>query len=61
MVPDEVGIRRISRKLEELQVEHEVIEESDPPYDGQAMAIGCNLIRDRSPMRKVVSNLPLLR
>jgi len=61
MVPDEISLRRLARKFEERDIAHELVTESDLPYDGQAMAIGCELVKDRSRIRKEVANLPLFR
>ena len=59
-IRDEGHLCRLARKFEDADIEHTCIEESDPPYDGQLMAIGCQLVRDRRPVRKVVSTLPLV-
>lgn len=59
--PDEPRLRALACKLAAAQIAHTVVEEVDPPYTGQATAIGCALVNDRRPVRKVVSNLPLLR
>lgn len=59
--PDEPRLRALARKLAEARVDHTLIEEVDPPYTGQATAIGCALVNDRRPVRKVVSELPLYR
>lgn len=56
----EIHLRRLHHQLQKADIEHTVIEESDPPYDGQLMAIGVGLVRDRRPVRKVVSSLPLV-
>lgn len=59
-VGTESELLRISRKLRDLQVEHEVIIESDDPHTGCAMSLGCALVRDREPLRRALSSLPLL-
>lgn len=59
-VADEPSLREVAVKLAQAGVEHEVIVEVDPPWTGQATCIGCGLVRDRSPVRKVVRKLPLL-
>lgn len=59
-VPDEPALRDLARRLDEAGVDHKLVVEVDVPFDGQATCIGCGLVRDRRPVRKVVSNLPLL-
>ncbi len=46
--------------LWEAEIPHTVIYEPDSPYDNEAMAIGIWPTRDRSPIRKITSELPLL-
>ena len=58
---DEPRLRMLASRLAAAQIAHTVVEEVDPPYTGQATAIGCALVSDRRPVRKVVSSLPLLR
>jgi hypothetical protein len=59
-VPDEASLRALSRRLDVAGVDHKLVVEVDVPFDGQATCIGCSLVHDRRPVRKVVSNLPLL-
>ena len=49
----------ISHLLSEYDITHSVVTESDKPYSGQAMAIGLELVRDRSKVKKCLSYLPL--
>jgi len=56
-VEDETSLRRLAARLPGSCL----VEEVDPPYGGQAMAIGCPLVVDRTAIRKEVSSLPLLR
>jgi len=58
---DEAHLREVSSRLTASQVAQTLIEESDGAFAGQAMAIGCELVQDRTPIRKVVSSLPLLK
>ena len=51
----------VSRVLESRSIEHTRVEESDGPYAGQLMALGLELVNDRTMVRKAVSQLPLLR
>lgn len=60
-VPTETHLRNVYRELENRDIPATLVEESDLPYEGQATAIGIDLIRDRTELRKVVSNLPLYR
>ena len=57
----EESLRRVAAALHENDVAHTEVCESDAPYAGQLMAIGLELVRDRSLARKVLSCLPLLR
>lgn len=59
-VDTESELRRVSHKLRDLQVKHEVIVESDAPHTGCAMSLGCALVRDRELVRRALSSLPLL-
>lgn len=57
----EEHLRSIHRKLELRDIDCTLIEETDPPFEGVAMSIGMGLVKDRTRVRKVVSNLPLLK
>lgn len=57
----EAHLDEIARRLESVNVPLTLIEESDGPFAGQKMALGLDLVTDRTPVRKVVSSLPLLR
>lgn len=48
-------------QLQIAEIPHELIEEIDPPYAGQAMAIGIHPIEDRTSIQKILSYLPLLK
>ena len=60
-VENEAALAALSSKLEEAKVEHTQIREPDAPWCGQLTAVGCGLVNDRTPVRKVVASLPLLR
>ena len=60
-VPGEAALKALAGKMAAAGIEHRLMDEPDAPWDGQAMAIGCQLLHDRSRVRKVVSQLPLLR
>jgi peptidyl-tRNA hydrolase len=57
-VPDEVTLLRLAERLLQAGLARHVVFESDPPYQGQAMAIGLQPAR-RSLLRPHLSNLPL--
>jgi hypothetical protein len=56
--PNELFI--LLEQLRRDEVPHAAIIESDPPYDGQLMAIGIEP-RPRAELRRYVSSFPLLR
>lgn len=56
---DESHLRGLEVALRDAGVDCTLVVESDAPYDGQATAIGCALVRDRAPTRRVLSSLPL--
>lgn len=60
-VPNEKALLKISERLVRAEVAQTLIIETDLPYNGQAMAIGCELVRDRSAAQSCLSSLPLLR
>jgi methylthioribose-1-phosphate isomerase len=60
-VPNEAELLTTAYKLAKLGIEHTLIEESDAPWTGQKTAIGCAIVTDRTAVRKVVSNLSLLK
>ena len=60
-VSGEAALKALATKMASAGIEHRLVDEPDAPWDGQAMAIGCELLSDRSRVRKVVSQLPLLR
>lgn len=57
----ESRLESISVKLSDANIAHTKVVESDDPYCGQLMAIGLELLRDRTQVQKVLSSLPLLR
>ena len=60
-VPSEAELRVVSARLLAQESAQTLVVETDEPYRGQAMAIGCELVRDREPLRRALSSLPLLR
>lgn len=60
-VRSEPELMRVAERLKSAEAPHTVIVESDEPYDGQAMAIGLELVRDRTKARSCLSCLPLLQ
>lgn len=60
-VPNEQALTETSARMSAAGIEHELIREPDEPWCNQATALGCNLTDDRTKVRKVVSQLPLLR
>lgn len=56
----EFDLLKIEQKLKKLNIPHAAIREPDAPWNGQLMAIGIVPCR-RSLVRKVVSNLPLIK
>jgi len=60
-VPDETGLLHVAQRLQQSGVVHSTVVETDNPYSGQAMAIGCELVRDRTPVTRSLSSLPLLK
>ena len=60
-VPNEAGLRVLAQRLWDAGIPHKVITEPDSPYDGQAMAVGVFPTSDRDRIRKLTSNLPLIR
>lgn len=60
-VKNEAELREVAGRLAGHGIGHTLVEESDAPYEGQAMSIGIELVEDRTAVRKEVSSLPLLR
>jgi len=54
------GLLELSARLDEVNVPHKLVRESDYPYSGQLMALGVRPER-RSKLKKYLSSLPLLR
>lgn len=59
-VRDEEHLLEISRLLFSNGIKHKLIKETDPPYEGQAMAIGCAPC-EREGLKRLLSSLPLVR
>jgi hypothetical protein len=59
-VPDEAALRNVAAKLSSAGIRHVPIVESDHPYGGQLVAIGCAPAR-KEVLRRVLSSLPLVR
>lgn len=57
----EEQLREIESKLLENSIPHRSIIEIDPPYENQLMAIGLIPSRKTSSIKKVLSQLPLVR
>jgi peptidyl-tRNA hydrolase len=55
-----LDLEALSRRLSLADVRHTVVRESDPPYSGQATAIGVEPAL-RSVLRRHFSSLPLFR
>ena len=59
-VPNECSLRHIAKQLSIAGIAHVSIYEVDAPYDGQCTAIGIVPLSDRTKLKRIVSNLPLL-
>lgn len=59
-VQSEAELLAVSARLVGAEVAQTLVVEVDSPYEGQAMAIGCELLRDRRAIRRCLSSLPLL-
>jgi len=57
---DEQHLLNIASKLRRKKIPHTLIEEPDFPWNGAAMAIGVYPVSDRTQLKKILSNLPLL-
>lgn len=55
-VPDEPALLVLASRVSHP---HVLVTESDPPYTGQATALGFLPVTDRTELKKVLSNLPL--
>lgn len=58
--PDAAALEALSARLDAAGVRHTVIRENDPPYCGEATAIGVEPA-PRSVLKRHFSSLPLLR
>jgi len=61
MAKDEQELLDIERKLLAAQIPHLPIREPDPPWNNALMAIGIIPTANRKPIRRVLSNYPLIR
>lgn len=59
-VSHEAELYKVSTALSDAGIGSTLVVETDPPYSGQGMAIGCHPVRDRAQIRRVLSSLPLL-
>ena len=59
-VANEEELRLISQRLLDSEIAQTLVVESDAPYTEQAMSLGCELVCDREPLRRILSSLPLL-
>lgn len=60
-VPDEAALRRVAEALGAASLTHKLIVEDDGKFAGQAMAIGIEPSTDRAAIRKLTSELPLVK
>ncbi len=59
-VPSEMALREVSSRLTAAGLAHVPIIETDAPYAGALMAVGC-VPAQKEVLRRVLSALPLLR
>ena len=57
---DEEHLLELADRLWAAEIPHVVVREPDPPYNGQAMAIGIFPTQDKAMVDRVTSSLPLL-
>ena len=60
-VDGETELRRVAAALVERSLTHRLVVEDAGPFSGQATALGIVPTVDREAIRKVVSDLPLVR
>lgn len=60
-VSDEAALRALSARLYEAGVDHTLIEEPDAPWNGAAMALGIRPTPKTPALKKLLSQLPLLK
>ena len=58
---DESHLLKIEQKLQHRGIPHRSIREPDSPWCNSLMSIGLEPVADRRAVRRVLSNLPLLR
>jgi len=59
-VAGELELLELAGRLAAAGVSHKLIREPDPPWLGQATAIGLDPVADRAPLRALLRGLPLL-
>jgi hypothetical protein len=59
--PNETQLQVLGARLADAGIPFVPIVEGDGPYEGQLMALGLLPSQDRSAIRKVTSELPLVR
>lgn len=59
-VSGEPELLELAGRLGAAGVRHKLIREPDPPWLGQATAIGLEPVADRAPLRALLRDLPLL-
>lgn len=59
-VPDENALLKMERKIQRAKIKYHLITEPDPPFNGEATAIGVEPI-ERNRVAKLFSSLPLLK
>lgn len=60
-IDDEEQLLELSRQLDRECINHKVIRETDAPYSGQAMSIGCEPTTDRTKIKRLTRHLRLAR
>ncbi len=60
-VRDEGHLREVRDRIWKAGIPHTAVHEPDPPYMGQLMAVGIWPTYDRQAVRRVTSDLPLVR
>jgi hypothetical protein len=60
-VPNEDPLRSVQFNLRKREIPHIAIEEPDPPWNGQLMAIGLIPTTDKKKISRALGRLPLLK
>lgn len=58
---DEADLLNIEQQLLSASINYRLIREPDPPFNGQAMAIGLIPTNDRKKIRQILSRHPLVK